>query len=260
MMVDRSDEKGSPTRAVDSMISPKKGFTGLFAGLDLPNMIQMLAMNGVSGRIRLQRGRDSGEVFLKGGEIVHAACGSATGIEGFRRLMSWEGGEIQVDPDALPERETIDIPWHALLIQTMATIEDQRAAPAAARAEEPSSPRAPQAAETFQLHTLYSHASQWSGVQNCLIYSVDRAEVVRPSVPGPHMQEWGKLFGKLLEWGRSLPPVNETAPPSMVVVTLQKRTWVLVSHNTHIVALEISRGVDVKELYRTVRNVLSEEV
>jgi hypothetical protein len=255
-MIERSDKKGHPETDVDGLVSPRTGFAGIFSGLNLPNLIQMLAMNSFTGGIRLQRGVETSEIFLRDGEIVHATWGTLTGVEAFGRILSWEQGEIQLDPDETPPKETIDIPWESLLIQSIARIEESGTRPTA---PEPTPPaRAPHAFETLQLNRLYSSAMGWSDVVNCLIFLVETGEIVRPTAVPQKFREWANGFRDLLRRAFSLQALDGNPDPQMLSVTLERRTWILIPHYFHIVAMELKRGVDPSEIQRRVQRTLSE--
>ncbi len=255
-MIDSSDHKGRQDGPAQEVIPSRKGFTGLFAGLDLPNLLQMLAVNGLTGCLRLSRGSDSGEIFLKGGEIVHAACGPLVGIEGFFRILSWEDGETRLVPDALPPRESIDLPWHALLIQAVARLEDQKNQPV--EDEAPPPPRAPQALETMQLHKLYTSAMEWGWVHNCLIGNLEKREIIRPSGLVPKLRQWVTIFADIWERSRLPGGSEEDSQPFMISITLEKRNWILIRRGSYFIALEVSKGVDMGEIHRKVKRILSE--
>jgi hypothetical protein len=254
-MNETSRDKGTSPEAAETVPSAAKGFTGVFSGLDLPNLVQMLAMNAFSGALRLGRGEDVGELFFRAGEIVHAACGPVTGMEGFSRILGWESGQIHLEPNAVPAQETIDMPWHALLIQTMAKIEDGKAKEALAE-EPPPPPRAPQATETLQLNTFFSIATGWPEVASCMVLSADKGEIIRPSVALPKMREWAETFTQLFQQAQGLRVPGQAPGPIMMSVTLEKRHWILVPHSAFLVALEVSRGMDFGEMARKVRLVL----
>jgi hypothetical protein len=255
---DTSTGKGPVPEAADGAAGSPKGFTGVFSGLDLPNLVQMLAMNAVTGALRLERQGEVGELFFKAGEIVHAACGGLTGAPGFSRILRWESGQIQLQPNVLPPQETIDIPWHALLIQTMAKIEDQKARKEPAE-EISALPRPPQAAETLQLNNFFSMTVDWPGILNCMILQVDTGEITRPKVALPKMRQWAELFADLFRRAQGLQVEGKEQGPVMMSVTLERRNWVLIPHQGLLVALEVERGIDLAEIQRRVRLALRQE-
>ena len=255
-MIERSDNKGYPAANLDRLVTPRKGFAGQFSGLDLPNLIQMLALNAFTGALRLQQGGDSGAIYLNGGEIVHAVCGEVTGVEGFSRILAWEGGEIRLEPEELAPVVTIDIPWQSLLIQAVARIEDTKGRTPSS--EPAPSPRVPQAMETLLLHKLYSISRNWGGVINCLVYAVDKGEIVRPTVIPPKLREWADMFRVLFQRSLGLQILDGNPRPHMISVTLEKRTWILIPHNSHLMAMELERGVDPRDIQRRVKQTLSE--
>ena len=62
------------------------------------------------------KGKESGEVFLEKGNIVHAKTMYSSGEEALLNIMSWEMGKITFDPDASSREKTILIPTENLLL------------------------------------------------------------------------------------------------------------------------------------------------
>ena len=94
----------------------QKGFGGLLHGLDIRNLIQICAVNGITGRVQIETDDERGEIYFEKGEIVHSACGDLQGVESLRRIIGWEGGEIRLEPGVPPPAVTVDVPWQALLL------------------------------------------------------------------------------------------------------------------------------------------------
>jgi hypothetical protein len=255
-MIDRSDNKDRIETPMDEMKDPEKGFSGYLSGFDLATLIQTCALNGITGSLQITYEGEKGQVFFKQGEIIHALCGGLNGLQAFHRIFAWQGGDIHLEPDVLPARETIELHWNALVIDAMARIEEQAADQSAD--EITPEARTTAAVETFQLNKLYSDALNWGEVRNCVIYALETEKVLRPSSSIMAVKEWAQVFGELFFHTKDLWASEGTPSPRMLSVTLNQGTWILVPHGSYLIALEITRGVDVGGLHRKVLRALTE--
>src|SRR3954470_3497795 len=71
-------------------------FQGSLKELPLPDIIQLVSVSGKTGVFSLRRNGDSstGEIFLRGGQIVHAHVGDLQGEEAMYELATWPEGEV----------------------------------------------------------------------------------------------------------------------------------------------------------------------
>ncbi|MEJ5376074.1 MAG: DUF4388 domain-containing protein [bacterium] len=241
-------EKGFASSQPQDSGSPKKGFIGLFAGLELPNLIQMLAMNGFTGKVELRCSGKAGEIFLRGGNIVHAQVGNVAGAKAFEELLGWVEGEVLLDAERRPAMETIDVPWHALLIQAMARIEDRKAAPP--QSQEPASPKGQaQASELLRLRGFHRVMLDRPGVGNCLVGKA--GEVLCPAQPVPKLLSWFRIMWEVLGAARQMAPPDSGGQPLMLSLVLEGRNWLLASLGGDLVAaVEVEKGIDIVGLRR----------
>ena len=89
---------------------------GSLAEFPLLNVLQMLTNSGASGRLLVTHAR-GGELWLSGGEVVHATALSREGDEALDILASVMGGDFSFDPAQLAPARTVDIRRNALLRQ-----------------------------------------------------------------------------------------------------------------------------------------------
>jgi hypothetical protein len=69
-------------------------FQGSLKELPLPDIIQLVAVSGKTGRFQLRNKLESGQIFLRRGQIVHAAVGDLEGEEAVYELAIWPEGEF----------------------------------------------------------------------------------------------------------------------------------------------------------------------
>ena len=74
-------------------------FQGSLKELPLPDIIQLVSVSGKTGVFSLKRDGDSnGEIYLRGGQIVHAHVGELQGEEAVYELAIWPEGEFVFTP------------------------------------------------------------------------------------------------------------------------------------------------------------------
>jgi len=70
-------------------------FQGSLRELPLPDIVQLVSVSGKTGRFSLRRDdHPGGEIFLRGGQIVHARVGELAGEEAVYELAIWPDGEF----------------------------------------------------------------------------------------------------------------------------------------------------------------------
>jgi predicted regulator of Ras-like GTPase activity (Roadblock/LC7/MglB family) len=102
------------------------GFEGGLAGLDLPALVQLNAMNRFSGCFRVSHGAHTGMIFFRDGDIVHAEEGARSGEEAFCEMVTWPGGRFSVEPNVVTARRTIHKTCHHLLLDAHRLIDERR--------------------------------------------------------------------------------------------------------------------------------------
>ena len=68
-------------------------FQGSLRELPLPDIIQLVAVSGKTGVFVLKNGTDSGRIFLRKGQIVHAAVSGLEGEQAVYELARWLQGD-----------------------------------------------------------------------------------------------------------------------------------------------------------------------
>ncbi len=107
-------------------------FQGSLSELPLPDIIQLVSVSGKTGRFSLTWEHRAGQIYLRNGQIVHAAVisrpvsvsddegASSTEIAGedaIYELATWNDGDFVFVPNEESELETIDKPNTNLLME-----------------------------------------------------------------------------------------------------------------------------------------------
>ncbi len=84
--------------------------TGNLAYVEVINILKLLASGEKDGKLILQNedGRQSGEIYLSSGRIVHAVCDDYLGETAFRDLVLWRSGKFAFEPDSTSTQKSIE--------------------------------------------------------------------------------------------------------------------------------------------------------
>jgi predicted regulator of Ras-like GTPase activity (Roadblock/LC7/MglB family) len=112
--------------AEEKMREIPDGFEGAVAGLTLPDVIQMNALNRFSGCITVQFGQNHGIIFFRDGEIIHADQGDMSGEAAFYAILQWPGGKFNLQPKVATTCNTIHESWKFLLMESCRLQDEER--------------------------------------------------------------------------------------------------------------------------------------
>ncbi|MGE5139736.1 MAG: DUF4388 domain-containing protein, partial [Rudaea sp.] len=84
----------------------------------LPALVRENCRERQTVRIALKSGEKAGEVFIREGQVVHAACGELSGEAALYDMMALQDGTFQLDTDSPSPAQTITLPWAQLLIES----------------------------------------------------------------------------------------------------------------------------------------------
>jgi hypothetical protein len=100
-------------------------FQGSLKELPLPDIIQLVSVSGKTGVFALRRdGEPDGEIFLRGGQIVHAQVGDLLGEEAVYELAIWPEGDFVFTPGTETDRTTIQKSNTNLLMEAARRIDE----------------------------------------------------------------------------------------------------------------------------------------
>jgi hypothetical protein len=100
-------------------------FQGSLKELPLPDIIQLVSVSGKTGVFALSRDGDTrGEIFLRGGQIVHAHIGDLQGEEAVYELAIWPEGDFVFTPGQETDRTTIQKSNTNLLMEAARRIDE----------------------------------------------------------------------------------------------------------------------------------------
>jgi hypothetical protein len=99
-------------------------FQGSLRELPLPDVIQLVAVSGKTGVFTLKNGNDTGHIFLRKGQIVHATVGSLAGEQAVYELARWAQGDFSFAPGTETEIDTVEKSNTNLLMEAARQIDE----------------------------------------------------------------------------------------------------------------------------------------
>jgi len=102
------------------------GVSGTLQEMEITDILQILNMGMKTARVILQRKKDSGEIFLENGNIVHAIQGNLTGPEALFDLIGWDWGDFRILNGQTIDTVSVDMETGPLLLEAAITIDERR--------------------------------------------------------------------------------------------------------------------------------------
>ncbi len=99
-------------------------FQGSLKELPLPDIIQLVSVSGKTGVFVLTKSDQTGEIYLREGEMVHSAVASLKGEEAVYELAIWQEGEFIFKPGEETGERTIKKSNTNLLMEAARRIDE----------------------------------------------------------------------------------------------------------------------------------------
>jgi hypothetical protein len=99
-------------------------FQGSLSELPLPDILQLVAVSGKTGRFTIKNERDTGRIYLSDGQIVHAKLGQMEGEEAVYELAIWTEGDFVFSPEEESAPGTINKSNTSLLMEAARRIDE----------------------------------------------------------------------------------------------------------------------------------------
>ncbi|RJQ85280.1 MAG: response regulator [Desulfobacteraceae bacterium] len=115
----------SETRKNQAQAHGGSGFAGTLRNIQLNDIIQMCCLAGASICVRVRQDQEQGILYIQEGDIVHAECGSITGVQAFFTIMGWPSGQFETLDAPLVTRPTIKEPYQFLLMEAARKADEQ---------------------------------------------------------------------------------------------------------------------------------------
>ncbi|MDM8553917.1 response regulator [Desulfococcaceae bacterium HSG7] len=102
-----------------------EGFQGTLKNIQLNDIIQMCCLSIISMAIRVWQGSQSGVIYIKNGDIIHATFGETVGEEAFYQIVTWERGQFETLGDVTAPCVSINREWQFLLMEAARMVDEK---------------------------------------------------------------------------------------------------------------------------------------
>ncbi len=99
---------------------------GSLAELSLPDVIQLVAVSGKTGAFHLERGDETGVIYLHEGRIVDATVGELVGEHAVYEMAIWSDGEFVFTPGEAPPQVSIQKSNANLMMEAARRLDEWR--------------------------------------------------------------------------------------------------------------------------------------
>ncbi len=119
-----------PERVVDFLktrCAPAAGFSATVECVDILDFLQFLMLTGDRHALEIQSGDGvRGEIFVEGGNVVHAVCQDSAGEDAVYACLGLRNGRLRSRPGRDSGVRTIDKPGEYVLIEAARKRDDQQ--------------------------------------------------------------------------------------------------------------------------------------
>lgn len=112
-----------------NMDTEEQGFVGAVSGMSLADIIQVKGGNRYSGCLIVEHKNNTGVIFFRDGEIVHAEQGNLQGEAAFYKVLAWVGGRFQSKPKVSTTSRTINQPVGFLILEALRLMDEANKEP-----------------------------------------------------------------------------------------------------------------------------------
>jgi hypothetical protein len=103
-----------------------EAFTGNVTQFKVIDILKLLASEGKTGTLQLQRGKEKGEIYVDKGTLYHALCKEGVGEEAIFAILTWTDGNFNFTPNVTSDERTIKKETPALLEEAVKQLEEWR--------------------------------------------------------------------------------------------------------------------------------------
>jgi len=101
-----------------------EAFSGSVSQFKVIDIVRLLASEGKTGVLSLQRGKEKGEIYVNKGALVHAICKDGVGEEAVFAILTWADGNFNFTPNVTSEEKTIEKNTLSLLEEKIKQLEE----------------------------------------------------------------------------------------------------------------------------------------
>jgi CheY-like chemotaxis protein len=109
---------------------------GSLTQMNVIDLVQSLEMGRKSCALTLTNDRDKCEMYFSEGQVTHAAYGSLTGDKAVFKVLSWTGGNFQINFEGKTSKQTTTLNTQGLLMEGLRMLDESKRDEGGAEEEE----------------------------------------------------------------------------------------------------------------------------
>ena len=99
---------------------------GSLAQMNVIDLVQSLEMGRKSCMLTMTRANEKCEMYFQEGQVTHAAYGGITGDKAVFKVLSWTGGNFQIDFEGKTTQQTCTLNTQGLLMEGLRILDESR--------------------------------------------------------------------------------------------------------------------------------------
>ncbi len=103
-----------------------RAFRATLMDLSPLDIIQLKCLSGATTAMEFASNGRVGQLYFRGGNIVHAQMEDEAGLPALREIFSWRKGTAREFPPENPPPATINTPWQSLVMEVAQAVDEQR--------------------------------------------------------------------------------------------------------------------------------------
>lgn len=119
-------QSGKAASAAEPASTVKPVMEGDLQKLQLPNLLQSIAMGKMSGRLEIKNVGDVANLFFADGSLVHCVTRNGEGDTAALELLGIQGGTYRFFQEPVPEKQTVKRRLDALLVEGAALVDQSK--------------------------------------------------------------------------------------------------------------------------------------
>lgn len=231
-----------------SLESMGGGFEGAVGGMPLSDVVQLKAYNRFTGTLTVEYAGQTGIIYFRGGEIVHAEVGSLLGEQAFYLMIRWPGGKFSVQNGVTAPTRTIENSVSYLLLEAHRLMDEENNPEGGRAADPPTAPASP------QNRGVVHRVASVSGVR-CALLMNDARTIVDQA--GDGVDELATITSSVVEVAHRLGDLFGTGTFLSALFQGEKNSSILFESRGSVLSIGVRPDATIAQVETDIRSEMS---